>query len=496
MQNGVMQNSAYAGTQHSQPCINPSTTQQITGQLGVHMNTNINNGPNSGMPSWAASMCRQLQTIQNQLETQSQRWQTVESQLQGQNLRMTNIESQINELSSLNRKVAETTRKVENINKEVSSIKSKIDDYEQSVQFYNNICDSILNTNTDLKDRLRSVEQAQATNDEKMVDLQWRNMRENLIFSGIPESQLGRGEYEDCESLIKCFIREQMNVTKDVEFDRVHRIGRYRQDQRFPRPIVAKFTYYKDKETVRQAAPRTLLGTNYSVNEQFPAEIEDRRKRLYPVAKSARRDQNNRVRLVRDKLFINGRQYNPDANQNQAQSQPPQNNAQNRQSQNNQNRQSYYNQNMQTNQTNKRSMPVRTDKPFLIGRQFTRQKQNNLPNIGRPSFNKQNEQTSCDDVIEGATGGPVNAQSRNINFAPEVYTSNRFVVLSNDTGGDQTPVPQCSGKKKATSPLDLDLTLKKQKEYDPDTDSVSSNAQAESCDDVCSPGMEIMNSGD
>ena len=54
--------------------------------------------------------------------------------------------------------------------------------------------------------RLRPV--YQATNDEKMVDLQWRNMRENLIFSGIPESQLGRGEYEDCESLIKCFIRE------------------------------------------------------------------------------------------------------------------------------------------------------------------------------------------------------------------------------------------------------------------------------------------------
>ena len=65
-----------------------------------------------------------------------------------------------------------------------------------------------------------------------------------------------------------------MRVTKEIEFDRVHRIGRFRQDQRYPRPIVAKFTYYKDKKIVREAAPRTLLGTNYSVNEQFPAEIE------------------------------------------------------------------------------------------------------------------------------------------------------------------------------------------------------------------------------
>ena len=38
-----------------------------------------------------------------------------------------------------------------------------------------------------------------------------------------------------------------MRVTKEIEFDRVHRIGRFRQDQRYPRPIVAKFTYYKDK---------------------------------------------------------------------------------------------------------------------------------------------------------------------------------------------------------------------------------------------------------
>ena len=222
MQNGVMQSSVHAGPLHNQPCFNTSSTQQITGQQGVHMNTNTNNGSNNGMPSWAASMCHQLQTIQNQLETQNQRWQTVENQLQGQNVRMTNIEAQINELSSLNRKVAETTRSVENINKEVDSMRSKFNDYEQSVQFYNNICDSLLNINTDLKDRLLSLEQTQATNDEKMVDLQWRNMRENLIFSGIPESQLGRSEYEDCESLIKCFIREQMRVTKEIEFDRVH----------------------------------------------------------------------------------------------------------------------------------------------------------------------------------------------------------------------------------------------------------------------------------
>ena len=40
-----------------------------------------------------------------------------------------------------------------------------------------------------------------------------------------------------------------------------------------PRVIVAKFTYFKDRERVRKLAKR-LKGTNFGVQEQFPEEIE------------------------------------------------------------------------------------------------------------------------------------------------------------------------------------------------------------------------------
>lgn len=162
------------------------------------------------------------------------------------------------------------------------------------------------------------MEQKQKASDDKLMDVQWRSMRENLIFSGIPETELRRGEHENCESLVKEFIRNQMRIEREIEFDRVHRLGRYMQNQRYPRPIIAKFTYFKDKEHVRQAAPRTLIGTRYSVNEQFPPEMESRRKELYPVAKDARRIETNRVRLVRDKLYINGAQYIPNTAPNAA----------------------------------------------------------------------------------------------------------------------------------------------------------------------------------
>ena len=71
-----------------------------------------------------------------------------------------------------------------------------------------------------------------STVEDKCVDMQWRNMRERLIFTGISESEpqydmRGRIVPEDCEMVIKRFLRREMNVTKDIEFNRVHRLGRF-----------------------------------------------------------------------------------------------------------------------------------------------------------------------------------------------------------------------------------------------------------------------------
>lgn len=52
----------------------------------------------------------------------------------------------------------------------------------------------------------------------------------------------------------------------------------------------------------------------YRVREQSPKEIEDRRKILYPVMyRFKMANLNNRVYLVRDKLYLNGHLYNPEA---------------------------------------------------------------------------------------------------------------------------------------------------------------------------------------
>ena len=289
-------------------------------------------------------------------------------------------------------------------------------------------------------------------------------MRENLVFSGIPESQLGRDEYEDCESLIRTVIREDMQIMRHIEFDRVHRLGRYERGQTYPRPIVAKFAYYKDKEFVRHAAPKTLIGTNISVNEQFLSEIEQRRKVIYPVAKNARRNRNNKVRLVRDKLFINGQQYTPEVNQNIAQQ--PSNHRQNSAPRYSMHRQSGANNNQaqgnswqSTNRTTQNA-PQQSEQTVFIGRRFAKPKQNLNAERSKDQPLQQTGATGSNDDRFSLSSWVGNAQSRITVF----FGQDRNITASQkDINNEHLNTPQTFGKKKASSPIDVDQTLKKTK---------------------------------
>ena len=139
--------------------------------------------------------------------------------------------------------------------------------------------------------------QAKADHDA-VIDLQWRSMRDNLVFYAIPEKV-----NESCEATLKQFFVDEFGVTEDVEIARAHRMGK--QETGKTRPIVAKFHRYQQRETIRLAGPR-LAGKRFGISEQIPKEWQDRRKPLLPVFKDAKR-QGKRARFVGDKLLVEGR---------------------------------------------------------------------------------------------------------------------------------------------------------------------------------------------
>ncbi|MCG8044656.1 MAG: hypothetical protein N0E48_03050 [Candidatus Thiodiazotropha endolucinida] len=142
----------------------------------------------------------------------------------------------------------------------------------------------------------------------KFTDLESRSMRDNLLFYGIPETQ---GDTEDCDYLVKQFCNEHLELhqAKDMLLDRVHRVGVKKPNR--SRPVVAKFHYFRDRETVR------LKSYNYTeamklkkvgVGVQQPQQIREARKPLYPVMQKAK-ENGKSVKFVKDKLYIDGVEY-------------------------------------------------------------------------------------------------------------------------------------------------------------------------------------------
>ena len=146
---------------------------------------------------------------------------------------------------------------------------------------------------------------------EEIVDLKARSMRDNLLFFNFAEQKTHR-KTESCINKIYDFCEWELNmqnVRENVKIDRAHRIGPYKPNK--VRPIVAKFNFYQDKELIKRKAAEKLQNSKLGVGDQFPKEIQQRRRTLIPVMKTAQRNGHTAI-LSYDKLYVDGKLYDPD----------------------------------------------------------------------------------------------------------------------------------------------------------------------------------------
>ncbi|KAK3103102.1 hypothetical protein FSP39_016437 [Pinctada imbricata] len=208
------------------------------------------------------------------------------------------------DLKGVQTKIKEMDEGLSMINKICEENKSEVGKMKKTVKEISDSSQEVKNESKASKEHIEFLESELAELKERHLDLQTRSMRENLIFDGIPEVP-----DEDAEETVKRFIGDELGLTDEYKFDRVHRLGRHTPGKH--RQIIAKFSSFKDKEAVRKAAPR-LKGKPYGLNEQFPKEIVERRKTLIPHLKAAKQ-QNKKAVLKVDKLFIDNRPFRPDA---------------------------------------------------------------------------------------------------------------------------------------------------------------------------------------
>lgn len=102
-------------------------------------------------------------------------------------------------------------------------------------------------------------------------------------------------------------------TVNNITFHLVHRLGSNNNknaDTKRPRPIIAKFEHYKQKELVK-SKDKELRGTTFGLNDQFPREIQDRRRILVPFMKQFRQNGRKAVLTV-DRLYVDGQLYRND----------------------------------------------------------------------------------------------------------------------------------------------------------------------------------------
>ena len=129
--------------------------------------------------------------------------------------------------------------------------------------------------------------------------------RDNLIIKGVTEEN--NEDMSTCKRLVRNIFIQKLNLSEievnSINFVRCHRIGKTTLPNgavNRKRPIIVRFHSYNDRRVV-WSARSALTNESISINENFAAEVEYRRRLLYPILKAAK--QSNRFE---GKAFING----------------------------------------------------------------------------------------------------------------------------------------------------------------------------------------------
>lgn len=193
----------------------------------------------------------------------------------------------------------ESNQKVDNLATEVRQMKEQFSTLNNDV---NNLRDEVQSLRDENSTLAQENDQLRACCKElfyKTDDLECRSKRNNLIFYGIQRDE--NETSDDCEEKVKTLLTDDLGLPT-IPFDRVHRTS-MKKDA----PIVARCTFYKDRQTILKAK-KNLSETNkdISIGEDFSERVRAIRKSLLPHYKAAKKDK-KKAGMIYDHLLIDGK---------------------------------------------------------------------------------------------------------------------------------------------------------------------------------------------
>ena len=146
--------------------------------------------------------------------------------------------------------ISEDAGQMFDLGKTLQSIQGELKSLNRNYTDMNTKVDPLFNKLNTKYDQLRmdhdELKTEFSTLQKRCEYLESQSRRNNLVFHGFDESQ--NETWEDCESKIKTYMNDDLNLDpRRVVIERAHRLGNGNK----PRPIIAKFLSYKDKQSIQ-----------------------------------------------------------------------------------------------------------------------------------------------------------------------------------------------------------------------------------------------------
>ena len=202
--------------------------------------------PSTAPPPWAAKLLEDMEYVKEKLKGMDK----IEKTVNMINAKVSDLETKMKDMDT---RLITNEKACEFVAKEHEQSKTEMKAAKGDMKNIKQTCEKLEREANSMK--------------EKMVDLESRSMRENLMFYGIAE----QGKDEDCEQLVKNVCKESLKIaTADsLLFDRAHRVGTKSGSK--VRPIVVKFHYYHERELVRKRSfdyGEALKGQNLGIGRR------------------------------------------------------------------------------------------------------------------------------------------------------------------------------------------------------------------------------------
>lgn len=196
----------------------------------------------------------------------------------------------------------------------LADVEAKVDEnrlrLESSEKTVTSLADTVEHHSDLLGLLLKRIKSLEAKN----VQLENYSRRDNILFHNVPENETDSSDqYEACVAYIHRLLKDiGLRDPETLPIVACHRLGRRNTRMRKPRPIIVRFLSRRDRDTV--FAKRSACKNEVKMSADFAAPTQARRRQLIPILVKAKKSlvYNNKVRLVDDRLIIDGTTYTVD----------------------------------------------------------------------------------------------------------------------------------------------------------------------------------------